>query len=765
MRTTVSSEKVFLLTGDWRESSSGTQVRLFGRGETGRVVLMRFEEHPRLFVPSSQRDVAVRLRRVSEGMRSLVDGGPVDSVYFARQSDLRAYADAARRSGGTCLESDLHPVERFLLERRSSNRVMVSGTGMESRGLVELDAPDISPCELEPNLSTASIDIETGAWNGQLYSIGADLRAGNFRRGMVFMVGAGKDSPELTYLPDERAVLEGFLAWFAQADPDLVIGWNLIGFDLAFLERKASSLGLPLSLGRAGEPMRPLSGRSSTGLVPGRVVIDVPIALRRSFYSFDDYKLESVARAVLGRGKLISGADRHKEIERRFRHDKESLAAYNLLDCQLVTDIVETTGLVELVVRRAEISGLLMERVGWSTAAFDHFYIPRLHEAGYAAPDVNDVPDVEHSPGGYVFEPQSGIYDDVVVLDFKSLYPSLIRTFHIEPLSRLLAAEDPLETPSGHRFSRRVDILSRFIAHLMEERSAAARRNARELSQAIKILMNSMYGVMGSTGCRFYHPELSSAITETGQWILRESRRQLEERGYKVVYGDTDSLFVLLGAADLAEPERSGERLAVELTGYWRDRIRREWELESALRCDVAKHYSKLLLPQSRGGEGGAKKRYAGLLRGADRLDFVGMEFVRSDWTALAKEFQAELCERVFRGQDYERWIRSVVTDVRAGKMNDKLIYRKRMQKPIEDYVRSVPPYVRAARQLGSAPAGREISYVITKRGPVPLEKDHRDLDYSHYIEKQLKPVADSILSLLGTSFDAVVKGSQLSLL
>lgn len=137
------------------------------------------------------------------------------------------------------------------------------------------------------------------------------------------------------------------------------------------------------------------------------------------------------------------------------------------------------------------------------------------------------------------------------------------------------------------------------------------------------------------------------------------------------------------------------------------------------------------------------------------------MEFVRSDWTKLAKEFQIELYKKVFHQDEVEEWIREVIRELKSGKFDDKLIYKKRLRKEIEDYTKNIPPHVRAAKYLNE-PADI-IYYVITQRGPIPIELKHNDFDYDHYIEKQLKPIADSVLSLLGKNFDDIAGSSQLS--
>ena len=147
-----------------------------------------------------------------------------------------------------------------------------------------------------------------------------------------------------------------------------------------------------------------------------------------------------------------------------------------------------------------------------------------------------------------------------------------------------------------------------------------------------------------------------------------------------------------------------------------------------------------------RGAEAGAKKRYAGLVKenGNEKLEFIGMEFVRSDWTRLSKEFQVELYKKVLYNEEIQNWMNDFVNKVYNGKFDDKLIYKKRLRKDIDEYIKNVPPQVRAARMLSEA--GGTIYYVITKKGPVPVELNPKDIDYQHYIDKQLKPIADSIL-------------------
>ncbi len=566
------------------------------------------------------------------------------------------------------------------------------------------------------NYLIASIDIETGQ-NNQLYSIAIHL-SGKEEEKKVFIVSEEKEKlPDyIITFKNETELLQNFLKWFQEKDPDVIIGWHVIGFDLMFLERKCNELMIPFDIARAGGRVS-LRQRKPSGYfasVTGRIVIDGPVALRSSFFTFEDYRLETVAQEMLEEGKAISqDHDKVEEIERMFKEDKASLAEYNLKDAELVTNIFRKAGLIELSIRRAQLSGLLMDELGMMTAAFDHFFLPKLHRAGYVAPNVKDLQTSEHAAGGYVMDPVPGIYDDVIVLDFKSLYPSIIQTFKIDPYSNLKSSIDTIETLNGYKFSSTQHFLPEFIDQLIEQRNLAKKKKDKQLSQAIKILMNSFYGVMGSFGCRFYHPNLPTAITGTGQKLLIDSKTFLAEKGYEVIYGDTDSLFVKLKEGEGERAEENGQRIANDLNKYWLEKIQKDYDLKSYLEIEFEKFYRKFVLTPARGSETGAKKRYAGLLSNEDKetIEFVGMESVRSDWTRLAKEFQLELYNRIFNNAEIENWLREFVKKVKDGEYDDKLVYRKRLRKDVDEYTKNIPQHVKAARmflkQLPGQRAGR----------------------------------------------------------
>lgn len=747
----------FILTRHARDTSQGLTLRYWAASAEGPVLLEFTGQEGVFFV---RRDVAASADRRAPVALATLEGAPVDALYFRSTRALQESRKALSNSESGACESDIRPADRYLMERFITGPVLVHGDATQRRGHRVFVNPTITAASHSPALRAASIDIETEGLSGALYSIAA--RCGE--AGIVFVVGEGESTDAFRFLRDERAVLLAFFDWIRAADPDLLIGWNVIGFDLLFLADRCRQLKIPFALGRDGELGRVYPGerarQPARADIPGRMVIDGIPALRTAGYGFEDFSLESVGRELLGRGKLIApGEDRVAEINRLYRDDKPQLAAYNLEDCDLVRDIFEATALVPFLVARATLTGLTMDRMPGSIAAFEFLYLPRLHRRGFVAPDVQERPEANPNPGGYVLDSSPGLYDNVLVFDFKSLYPSIIRTFHIDPLALYQPGENPIPGFHGGTFSRDETILGGLIETLWAAREQAKREKDQSLNLATKILMNAFYGVLGTPACRFYSPKLASSITRRSHEILTRTKGQIEARGHSVIYGDTDSLFVALGA-DYTEAAalEIGRALAPVVNAWWHETIRAEFGVASSLELQFETCYLKFLMPTIRGSSVGTKKRYAGLRRESDGtlgVTFRGLESVRTDWTPLARQFQRELYRRVFVGEPWETYVFETARDLLAGKLDDLLIYRKRLRKGMEEYTKNVPPQVQAARKLASF-HGSVIHYVITLHGPEPVQDRKSPIDYGHYLSNQLAPVADAILAFCGTSFDRI---------
>jgi DNA polymerase-2 len=400
--------------------------------------------------------------------------------------------------------------------------------------------------------------------------------------------------------------------------------------------------------------------------------------------------------------------------------------------------------------------------VAASIASFDFLYLTELEKLGIVAPSVrsSDSRVYDAQQGGHVLEPLTGLHRNVWVFDFKSLYPSIIRTFNIDPLAYVAEpapGDDLIRTPEG-AFRREPAILPRMLDELFPRREAAKASGDDVASQAIKILMNSFYGVLGTPACRFFNPALANSITGMGREMLLWSKRWFEAAGFEVLYGDTDSLFVASRQSDpeiaRAEARRLVAEVNVELARY----VAGRWRVPSRLELEFEKLYLRLVLPRARHSTRGASKRYAGLVhgRGDHAVEFVGMEVVRRDWTALARQVQRELYARLFTDRPVEAYLAEIVRRLRNGELDQALVYRKNLRKAAREYTAGTPPHVAAARK-STQPHGRLISYVMTRAGAEPLDNRKHPLDREHYVDKQVRPVAEPILEALGLDFERVI--------
>jgi len=773
----------FVLTRHWRDTPAGTEVA-FWLATDGGPRCVRLPLQPSVaFIPAEQRVQAEALMQNEPGteLRTLelrdFHHRSVLGLYCRQYRQLLRIEKRFQKAGIEVFEADIRPPERYLMERFITAPVGFSGVPDGDR----LSSAQLrTAADYRPRLTLASLDIETSE-RGELYSIaveGCGVR-------QVYMLGPPNGNAEtldfpLEYCQSRRQLIEKLNEWFARYDPDVIIGWNLVQFDLRLLHEHAEMLQIPLRLGRGGGEVawREHSNRSNHyfAAAAGRLIVDGIEALRSATWSFTSFSLEHVAQTLLGEGKSIDNPyQRMDAINRMFRQNKPALARYNLKDCELVSRIFEKTELISFLLERATITGLPVDHNGGSVAAFSNLYMPLMHRKGFVAPNLGmRLP--EASPGGFVMDSRPGLYDSVLVLDYKSLYPSIIRTFLIDPLGLIegLKSSDESESIAGFRgarFSRNCHCLPDIVAKIWQEREVAKCSNNKPLSQALKIIMNALYGVLGTPACRFYDSRLTSSITMRGHEIMRRTRELIEEAGYDVIYGDTDSTFVWLKTPHSEkEAIEIGQGLVQHVNRWWRDYLQKELSLQSALELQLERHFCRFLMPTVRGADEGSKKRYAGLIRrenGEEDTFFRGMETVRTDWSPLAQRFQQELYLLIFKNQPYRDYIRDYVRRTLSGELDELLVYRKRLRRRLEDYRRNVPPHVKAARIADeyNDRQGRPrqyqnrgwISYVITVAGPEPLETRYATIDYDHYITRQLRPIAEAILPFVHDEFDKLV--------
>jgi DNA polymerase-2 len=767
--------------------------------ETWRPYIHIFEEDAgRVF----SRLASLRFEKFLSPLESFSGKEKLFMLRFSRYADRSRAAEILEAAGIHSPDADIKPADLFLCEKMIKGPVLICGRAEAGRRAgVVIREPFFSPADsMEFPLVIASIDIETDTRDNAMRAIAAacvktsaltnDMSGGESgMRSLVRVRGKGSDREEVFFHDDERSLLAAFFEDLREMDPDILTGWNFIDFDFRIIAERCERLGVPFTPGRSSDEGKFFAGsgrRSAAALAPGRQVLDALRIVRSGFLGSSrgpgDFTLEAVSRSVLGEGKIVasSGESKIAELDRLYAEDPGLFGEYCRRDAELVLRILAKTGLFALTLKRSLLTGTSLDKAWTSVVSFERIYGIELYRRGIAPPPRLDR-DVSGAAGGTVLDPIPGLFSNVAVFDFRSLYPTIIRTFNIDPLSHARRPPDEggavvvygaaesasISAPNGAVFSREPGLLPGLIAGYFDARRKAIAAGDETAARVYKILMNSFYGVMGTSACRYGRTELAGSITSFARKWLFLSRDWFSSRGFRVLYGDTDSLFVETGFGDEVQFDdflSSCGKLAEELNAFLLETVKNEYGLESFLELRIEKAYRRFLIPQLRALHGGDEddqprgraKGYGGSLitpsgsspDGSCPVEVKGMEAVRSDATPLAKRLQVELLELVFSGADekaFKKKITGCLDELRSGKLDGELVYRKRLTRPPESYTSSTPPQVKAARALGWKNRRGTVEFVWTETGAEPASLPHGALDYDHYAASQILPVALSI--------------------
>ncbi len=779
--------KAYIVYPTYETINEETLIQLYGKLENGESFVAQKKLEPYFFIKESDlKKVKPLLTKYKFEETNLTNfkNEKVIKITAKTQPELSKLYQAIHKL--ETYEADIKPHLRYLIDNNILGIINIEGDYESTERINRIyNDPEITPLKTEykPKLKIVSIDIESDKSTGKLFCIGLYTEKENEKK--VFMV-TNRKLENVISCKTESDCLEKFKQELIKIDPDIITGWNIIDFDLIYLKSLFQKHKIPFDIGRNNDNIRLRIEsnffKASSADIPGRQVLDALNLIKDPFIKeaptikhaeFESYQLEDVAQALLKEGKLIKGKSRHEEIESLYKKNTQEshqkLADYNLMDCQLVYKILEKTKIIDLAIERSQLTGLPLDRLTASIAAFDSLYIRKAREKSLVCQTTHFGNKEERIKGGYVQSTKSGIYHNVLVLDFKSLYPSIIKTFNIDPASYI---ENPsekeknslIESPNKAYFKNTNGILPEIIARLHSAREKAKKEKRELSSYAIKIIQNSFFGVLASPNCRFFNLEMANAITHFGQFIIKLTAQEIEKLGYKVIYSDTDSSFVETNLPK-EKANELGIKIQEHINNFYKDYVKKHYNRISYLELEFEKQYLSLMIPKLRGQETAAKKRYAGLIEknGKEKLDIIGLESIRGDWTEAAQEFQKELLLKIFHKEDPIPFIKSFIKKIESGSLDKELIYRKSIRKPLEEYTKTTPPHVKAARQLKKLESNI-IEYYQTIAGPEPIQNLKHKIDYEHYIEKQIKPIANQILSLFNKYFDDLKDSKQTKL-
>jgi DNA polymerase-2 len=742
--------KGLIIHPTYRTYNGKSFVYLYGRLKNGESFLTINEFRPYFYIKKSDLNAALDLERLEfkDVPMKTFSGDQIVKILTHYPRDVADLRRRLQEKEIECYEADIRFAYRFLID--SNIRGFLTIDGEYTRG-DRVDRvyknPRIEPvntCTIP--VETVSLDIEVNETTGEIVCI-------TLYNGEYFTLLLKQEHENAVTCTSEVELLSQFREELLRLDPDIITGWNVVDFDLKYLQERFRIHKITFDLGRseATTKFRTESSfiRASRAKIDGRMVLDAMHLLRDFFIKLEDYKLDTAGMAILGEGKI----EIDKDIGRVWKENPSLLVKYNQKDAKLVYDIIQEKKLIELTNRMTGITGLQLDRVKAAIASLDSLYLKESQKRGIVCPSVSGR-SRKRVTGGLVQEPHYGIYDYVLLFDFRSLYPSIMATFNIDPLT-YTEEETRIRAPNGAYFGEEPGILQKIVLQLLERRSKA---DIYEEQYAIKIIMNSLFGVLGNPNCRFYNSKIANAITSFGRYFLEKTTDNVEAMGYDVIYGDTDSLFVVSRAESVTEAVKIGNTIERAINEFYDKYVKEYYNRENYLTLEFERMYEKFLLPKQRHLKRGAKKRYAGYHDG--EIDIVGLEYVRRDWTELAKEFQYNLLEKIFSGENIDQYIRETVRNLKGGKLDHLLVYKKGVRKDLGQYTKTTPPHIKAARKMENF-SDRVISYVMTKRGPEPVDDNPNRIDYDHYVEKQLKPIANSILHFYNKSFTDVITGQR----
>ncbi|CAE7217396.1 hypothetical protein CFE70_010168 [Pyrenophora teres f. teres 0-1] len=495
----------------------------------------------------------------------------------------------------------------------------------------------------------------------------------------------------------EQELLSLLMAMFQRHDPDVLIGHRLDDVDYSVLlsrlrEKKTPGWHRIGRLKRSDWPKNMGKGGGSffaeKQLASGRLLCDLANDLGKSLMTkCQSWSLEEMCQLVLNK--------RREELDndaalKTWATTKEGLLNY-VKHCQadayFIAAISIKVQMLPLTKVLTNLAGNSWGRTLSGTRAERNEYI-LLHEFyknKYICPDKQwgkskakvdeeaaegeegaDAKKKDKFKGGLVFEPEKGLYDKfILVMDFNSLYPSIIQEFNIcfTTVERSDLSEDDDKVPEVPTHQDQ-GILPRLIATLVSRRREVKKlMKAKDATpdqlatwdikqMALKLTANSMYGCLGYTKSRFYARPLAMLTTYKGREILRKTKDMAEEKALRVIYGDTDSVMINTNVDNIQDALKLGNEFKKEVNDSYR-----------LLEIDIDNVFRRILLH--------AKKKYAAINmvpvdgKYIEKLEVKGLDMRRREYCALSKETSTELLNFLLSGEDPEVVVENIHNHLR----------------------------------------------------------------------------------------------------
>jgi len=623
-------------------------------------------------------------------------------------------------------------------------------------------------------------DIETDEFDiGRGHILIISLVGENFKKVLTWK-GADKTSDYVENFKNEEEMIKGFIKYVKSYNPDILTGYFSDGFDLPYLRARAEKNNLKLNLGLDDSQPSFTRGRLISGRIDGIVHIDLFRFIRVTYSQYlqsETLSLNEVASELLGEKKT----DWVHEHSSKIQGDKwgeyfkyclqDSTLTYKLAE-KIWPDLLEFTKIVQeplFDVSRASMSNLVESYIIHNTEKFNEIIEKRpLHG------EIGERIEEEKYEGGYVLQPNPGLYEKIVFFDFTSMYGSIIVTFNLSKSSFLEKKQgDVIEVDIGRKvyFSKKPAFFPEMLKEIIEKRKKYKEEYSRNptpilkaRSNAFKLLTNAAYGYQGFFGARYYCREAAAATAALARKIIKKTIDYIKKQGYEVIYADTDGISFL--RKDKSKKE------VLELLKKIND------NLPGIMELDLEDFYERGIWVTKRTGELGAKKKYA-LIDEKDRIRIRGFETVRRDWCKLARITQNKILELILKNGNEKKaleYLKEIIKKIKSRDIESKeLIIRTQLKKSIEEY-KAISPHVTIARKMKekglpvstgmlieyyiSEPKGeKEKKSLVRERAKLPDEPGKYDIDY--YLKNQILPAVENIFDVFKVDVNNLMDGKK----
>ena len=688
-------------------------------------------------------------------------------------------------------EYDIHFTRRYLIDKGIIPLTLVQAEGdfvtlksrvpcFKANKIEQLSSDSIT------NPKILAFDIETYNPAGKRYApeqhpiIMLAFYGENFKK-VITWKRFSTNLDYIEFVEGEAQLIQKFKEILEKQKPDILAGYFSDGFDLPYIITRARKYDIELDIGLDHSTLSLKKGRIESIQITGIVHLDVFKFVSKIMargLDTDSYSLDNVAAEVLGERKVEVDLDNLSIAWDNDFKQLEKFCEYNLKDSELTYKLcIKILPNIEEMVKIVGLPLFEINRMGFSQ--LDEWYIMRqtkfFNELAPNKPHYEEISERrKHTyQGAYVYEPKPGLYKDIVVFDFRSLYPTIISSHNIGPstLNCRCCKDEAKYVPTEEKKYWFCKKTKGFLPSIVEDLISRRNRikemlktkkdvvlNAR--SESLKVLANSFYGYLGFFGARWYCFECAESVTAYGRYYIHKVIDLAKKHGFDVLYSDTDSIFLILGSKKKEDALKLVETVNSELPGI--------------MELDYEGFYPSGIFVSAKQGEYGAKKKYA-LLDEKGVVKITGFETVRRNWSFIAKEVQGEVLNIVLKERDLPkavRYAKQVIFDLKNKKIpNEKVVIYTQLQKEIGDYT-SVGPHVAVAQRLKNkgedVGPGSMIKFIVAEgagkirdKAKLPEETKEGGYDADYYINHQIIPSVERIFDVLGYKKDDLVTADQ----